>query len=225
MGGATPGRRELDIWWRIARATVAVLCRVAFRFRFVGLERIPAAGPAILACNHVSVLDPVILAIAVSDRGRTVRFLAAAELFDKPFIGWALRRMGQIPIRRGARDRGALEEAAGVIRSGALAGIFPEGRMGEGDALQPGQKGVARMALAAGVPVVPVAIWGSQVRWPRSGIRFRPLSPLRPKVAIVAGNPIPVEGSPRAPRQVRDLTERIMSDIGELVERARDVAR
>lgn len=225
MGRTRDPRSELDIWWRIGRATVGPLCRLAFRFRSVGLERIPAAGPAILACNHISVLDPVILALAVSGRGRTVRFLAGAEFFDKPFVGPALRRTRQIPIRRGAGDLRALEEAAGVIAAGALAGIFPEGRMGVGDALQPGQKGVARMALAAGVPVVPVGIWGPQVRWPRSGIRFRPLLPLRPKVALVVGDPIPVEGSPRAPREVRDLTERIMSDIAGLVERARAIAR
>src|SRR5438034_575626 len=93
---------------------------------------IPRTGPAILACNHVSVLDPVIIAMAPSYRGRTVRFLAAAEMFEKPLIGPGLRLIRQIPIRRGERDMRALEEAADVISAGALAGIFPEGGVGPG---------------------------------------------------------------------------------------------
>src|SRR5207247_1679697 len=84
-------------------------------------------GPALRACNHISVIDPVIIALAPSYRGRTVRFLAAAEMFEKPLVGPGLRLIRQIPIRRGERDVGALEEAAEVIAQGALAGIFPEG--------------------------------------------------------------------------------------------------
>jgi 1-acyl-sn-glycerol-3-phosphate acyltransferase len=213
-------RGEVDVWWRIARSTVAMLFRLAFRIRFVGLERLPPAGPALLACNHVSVLDPVFIGIGVSDRARIVRFLAAAEAFRIPVIGWSLRMIRQIPIRRGARDREALDTAAAVIRQGGLAGIFPEGRVNAASA-EParGQKGAARLALAAGVPVVPLAIWGPQVRWPRGGLRLRP--PWRPEVALVVGWPMETHGDPRDPWVVRELTERMMQEIAKLLEEAK----
>src|SRR5439155_10191378 len=70
---------QRDLWWRLGLATVGTVVRLAFRLRFEGTEHIPRTGPALLACNHISVLDPPIVALAPSDRGRTVRFLAAAE--------------------------------------------------------------------------------------------------------------------------------------------------
>lgn len=213
------GRGELNGWWYAARATVGMAFRLAFRLRFHHLERLPPQGAALLACNHISVLDPIILGIAVSDRLRTISFLAAAETFSQPMIGWGLRILRQIPIRRGASDWRALDEAAAVIRRGSLAGIFPEGRVSDDAELQRGRKGAARLALAAGVPVVPVAIWGTHVRWPRAGFTLR--RPWRPVVAVVVGHPIEVAGSPRDPRAVRDLTERLMREMAPMVDEAR----
>src|SRR5438093_1620070 len=79
-------------------------------------------------------------------------------------VAWALRRYRQIPVRRGLADWGALREVAGAIEKGRLAGIFPEGQMGDGTGLQPGRKGLARVAMTAGASIVPVAIWGTQER-------------------------------------------------------------
>ena len=214
-------RVEHDVWWRIGLATVGTVLRAAFRLRFEGLENIPAAGPALLACNHISVLDPPIIALAPSTRGRTVRFLTAAEFFERPAIGWGLRRIRQIPIRRGEKDIRALEEVADVIRRGALAGIFPEGGLGDGP-LQRGRRGAARIALAGGVPVVPAAIWGTQGRWPKSGFRFAP--PLRTPVGTVFGPLIRPEGDPRDAEAVQDLTARIMAGISECLPRATALA-
>jgi 1-acyl-sn-glycerol-3-phosphate acyltransferase len=207
------GRVSEDIWWTIGYWTVGLICRLLFRIRAYGLRRLPADGAAIVASNHVSVLDPVILGIAATRRGRTVRFLAAAEVFHKPLVGLGLRLIRQIPIKRGAGDYAALEEAAEVIRSGALAGIYPEGGVNPGDpaVLQRGRKGAARLALTAGAPLVPVAVWGTQVRWPRTGLTWGP--PLRPRIAVVFGDPIPVSGDVRDPNTVRDLTDRLMAAI------------
>jgi 1-acyl-sn-glycerol-3-phosphate acyltransferase len=211
---------ERDIWWSLGVATLGRIFRLFFRLRFIGGENIPAAGPAILAANHVSVLDPIAIALGPSRRGRTVRFLAAEEAFRWPLVGWGLRKIRQIPIRRGVRDRGALDTAAAVIRQGGLAGIFPEGRVNP-EPVTPaaGLKGAARLALAAGVPIVPMAIWGPQVRWPKGRPQLR--RPWRPEVALVVGWPTEVDGDPRDPWAVREITERTMREISKLLEEAK----
>jgi 1-acyl-sn-glycerol-3-phosphate acyltransferase len=212
---------ERDFWWRVGLYSVGTVARACFDVHFVGMHNIPRQGPAIIASNHVSVIDPVILSLGPSYRGRTVRFLAAAEMFDKPLVGTGLRLIRQIPIRRGESDFEALEEAARVIAAGALAGIFPEGGVGPGP-LQPGRRGVARIALAGGVPLIPTAIWGTQQRWPRSGFRVKP--PWRPRVAAVFGAPITPVGSARNPKDVRELTDRVMGEIAQALDRAKHVA-
>lgn len=212
---------ERPLLWRVAEALVRPVFTLAFDLRFAGLQRIPEPGrPALLAANHVSVLDPLAIALGVVRRGRTVRFLAAAEFFRHPVWGPPLRLMGQIPVRRGAGDLRALEAVTAFLRRGGLGGIFPEGRVADGELPLRGRPGVARIALATGVPVVPVAVWGTQARWPRGGLRWRPLRRL--PVAVAVGEPI----APRAsepPHQGQEqegvlaLTRRVMEAIEEQV--------
>jgi 1-acyl-sn-glycerol-3-phosphate acyltransferase len=221
VAGTGADRVERDVWWQAGLITLGSLFRVAFRLRFEGLENIPLQGPALLACNHISVLDPVVVALAPSSRGRTVRFLTAAEFFRRPLIGWGLRKFRQIPIRRGERDFGALQEVGGVIRQGALAGIFPEGYLGTGP-LQRIRRGASRIALAGQVPVIPAAIWGTQRRWPKGGFLWT--RPWRTCVALVVGPPIPAEGEARDPADVQCLTERIAEGMAACLERAKVVA-
>jgi 1-acyl-sn-glycerol-3-phosphate acyltransferase len=220
--GQSASRLEQDLWWKVGRYSVGTAFRIAFRLRWYGLDRLPASGSALVVSNHISVLDSIAIGIAVSDRERIIRFLAAAEVFRIPVIGSGMRRIRQIPLRRGKGDWGALGVAAGVIRTGGLAGIFPEGRVSDDGEVQVGRKGAARLALAAGVPVVPVAIWGTQVRWPQTGLTLR--RPIRPNVAVIVGEPIITSGDPRDPPAVRDLTERIMTDVSSLVAEARRLA-
>lgn len=220
-----PERGELNGWWRAGVAFVAPLARLLFRLRFLDADRIPARGAAILACNHISVIDGPLLALPpAKERGRSIRFLVAAEMFRAPLIGAVLRAFRQIPIRRGQGDVGALDEAIETIRSGALAGIFPEGRVNPGDpsSMQRVRRGVARMALAAGAPVVPVGIWGTQMRWPRG--RLRLAAPLRPVVAIAFGTPMTPSGSADCLEDVERLTAEIADSIREQMHRARVAA-
>jgi 1-acyl-sn-glycerol-3-phosphate acyltransferase len=198
-----------------------MLLRLILRVRFEGLENIPDTGGSVLAPNHVSVLDPVVLALAPSKRGRTIRFLAAAEFFEprRHIVAFGLKRFRQIPLRRGLADWKALHEIAAVIHAGSLTGIFPEGKMSDGTALLPGQKGLARVAMDAQVPVIPVAIWGTQFRWAKGKFRWK--RPLRPRVRIVIGTAIETRGDPRNRQEVRALTDRIMAGIDELIPRAR----
>ena len=212
-------RSELNVYWHIGRATVGTAMRMTMRIRAHGLRNLPATEPAIVAANHLSYLDPVVLGVVVSDQGRTVHFLAAAELFDKRVIGWAMRMIGQIPVRRGTADRGALEELGAVVRKGSLAGIFPEGRRADPGERLRGTKGVARIALSAGVPVIPVGLWGTHHKWPRN---HRPvLFPLRPRVEIVFGPAVPPDGELANRGDVRSLTDRVMDEISTLAVEAR----
>jgi 1-acyl-sn-glycerol-3-phosphate acyltransferase len=201
---------------------VALLVHMAFRLRVRGEGAIPTTGAAIVAANHVSLVDPVAIALVVSKRGRVIRFVTAAEFFDKPFVGWVLHRYGQIAIRRGAADRRALARTAEIVRRGNLAGIFPEGRVRgpEEPAVAP-HTGVARIAIAAGVPVLPVGVWGGQVRWPAAGPRLG--SPLRPPLAVSVGAPIAPHDSASGRDAARALTERIMAGVAAMESMARDM--
>jgi 1-acyl-sn-glycerol-3-phosphate acyltransferase len=189
--------------------------RAAFKMRFYGLERLPERGGAILAPNHVSVLDPIAVSLAAARRGRAVRFLALAELFEQGWVGWGLRHSNQIPLRRGLGDWTAIDQVAEALRAGSLGGMSPEGTVGDGMSLQPGQRGAARIALAAGVPLVPVGVWGTQRRWPKEGLHWRP--PARPALAVAVGAAIAVSGNPRDRVQVLALTERLMSELQDAV--------
>ena len=216
---------ELNAWWRAGVAVVGPIARLLFRLRFVDDERIPVLGAAILACNHISVLDGPLLALPPAERrGRAIRFLVAAEIFRAPGIGAVLRGFRQIPIRRGQADVGALDEAIGTIRSGALAGVFPEGRVNPADPsnMQRVRRGVARIALASGASVIPVGIWGTQMRWPRG--RLRLVAPLRPIVAIAFGTPMVPSGSADRLEDVDGFTDGIARAILEQVDRARIAA-
>ena len=218
-------RGDLSGWWLFGIAVVGFFSRVLFRLRIEGADRVPSSGSAIVAGNHVSALDGVALALATGSRGRRMtRFLVAAEFFRKLWCGWALRLYRQIPIRRGARDQGALDVAIETIRGGALAGIFPEGTVNpEPEAgLLRGRKGAARIALATEAPVVPVGVWGTQARWPRSGLHVR--RPWRPIVAISYGEPIRPKGDPDSPADVQAFTNVVMEALAAQAVRAKELA-
>ena len=209
---------ELDRWWRIGLRTVGRLYWHAFHLRFSGLDHIPAEGPALFAMNHVSVLDPIALALATASRGRAIRFLAGAEFFAHPVWGPCLRLTGQLPVRRGIRDLAALDELNAILSNGGLAGIFPEGRVGLSTGRLRGRSGVTRVARATGTPVIPVGLWGTQARWPMAGLKILPLHRL--PLAVAIGEPIHVTSDP-TPAALRADTRRIMACIEDLVAKCR----
>ncbi|MEX0984359.1 MAG: lysophospholipid acyltransferase family protein [Actinomycetota bacterium] len=158
-------------------------------WRFEGLEKIPRSGPALIACNHASYLDPIANAYAVVKAGRRPRFLSKEELFQAPLLKWALPGLRQIPVRRGSGDRGALAQAERALAAGEVVVIYPEGTVTtreDGLPMQ-GKTGTVRIALAAGVPVIPMASWGSAPVWQKSGPGS--LRPRRP-VWVKVGDPI-----------------------------------
>ncbi|MBI5231384.1 MAG: 1-acyl-sn-glycerol-3-phosphate acyltransferase [Coriobacteriales bacterium] len=203
------------------RATLGRLLAVIFRTRFLGREKIPAGG-AILAGNHVSYLDPMLLWIGY--RGaRRIRFMAKAELFDKPVLGWGLRRFWAFPVHRGKPDRTAIQTATEALKSGELVGIFPEGtrtRTASGE-LGEAQGGMAFIAMHANAPIVPVGIANTDKVFPE-GARF----PRFPRVTIVYCDPIcpdEIAGEGRKER-MEALTAEMMRRIAQARDEAREAA-
>jgi 1-acyl-sn-glycerol-3-phosphate acyltransferase len=212
---------ELNGWWRVGLVLVTPIARILFRVRVAGTEHVPLKGPAILSFNHVSSLDGPMLAIETGRRiKRETRFVVASEFFAKSFFGWVLRRYDQISIRRGEGDVGALDDAVETIRRGALAAISPEGTVnGDPGELLRLRSGVARIALPTSAPVVPVGIWGTQARWPKSGLSWG--RPIRPRVAIAFGPPLLPSGELTDDGAVEDFRERLRVRMQEQVDAAR----
>jgi 1-acyl-sn-glycerol-3-phosphate acyltransferase len=210
---------ERDLWWRVAGGTIGSVATASFRIRVSGQEHIPRRGGALLAYNHVSVIDAIFVAMPILRRDRIIRCFALSEDFERPMMGRALHGLRQIPIRRGAGAWDPLEEMAARIREGWLCGIAPEGTVGIGDELLPIQKGPARIALLAGCPVIPVGLWGPQRRYPKSGLHFR--APARPPLGVAFGPPIQAEGDAKHRPDVQSLTDQ----LGEALEAQVEVAR
>jgi 1-acyl-sn-glycerol-3-phosphate acyltransferase len=207
--------------WRIGAPLVRAVLGLCFRVRIEGVEHVPRTGAAILAPNHVSVLDgPALAALTGVHRRRATGSLTAAEAFHG-IAGWILRRSGQIPIERGHGDAAALAAAAEAVRDGRCVGIFPEGRVSDDprDALQRMRSGLTRIAMPTGAPVVPIGIWGTQSVWPRDGLDARRIV-RRPPMAFVYGEPL-VPGPSESPLAFR---ERFREALEEQVRRARWLA-
>jgi putative phosphoserine phosphatase/1-acylglycerol-3-phosphate O-acyltransferase len=195
---------------------------MVFRVRVEGDGYVPSKGSAIIAFNHVSVIDGPAVGIVVARRSRRrSRFLVAAEVFDNHLPGWILRSFDQIPIRRGQGDVNALDEAIHTVKAGAIAALAPEGRVNEDGATEMLRfhRGVARLALATGAPVVPVGIWGTQSRWPRSGRRYG--KPWRPRLAFVFGEVVTPLGDPGDADDLAAFTQLVREAIEVQVARAR----
>jgi 1-acyl-sn-glycerol-3-phosphate acyltransferase len=174
------GSGNPDRGYLIAAVVVKPLMRAWFRIRLVGEEHIPREGPVILASNHRSNMDPVLLASAVT---RPVTFMAKAELFVGP-LAWILRWIGQFPVRRGGIDREALRRTDAVLARGSMLGLFPEGTRGDGR-FSAVHAGLAYIVVRQGCPVLPVAIFGTERVRRRLG-----WLPFASPVRIVVGPPI-----------------------------------
>ncbi len=148
--------------YAVIRALASAVLRTWFRVRVSGAAHIPAHGGVIVAPNHKNFLDPFFIGIVTR---RHVRFMAKMELFKGP-LAWLFLRLGAFPIRRGGGDADALDTAAAILSSGGLVVVFPEGtRVEQSDALGAPRHGAGRLAIEAGVPIVPAAITGTSHLW------------------------------------------------------------
>ena len=157
-----------------------------FRLRHEHLERIPSTGPAIVVCNHISYLDPLTNGEAIDRRGRRPRFLAKEELFRIPLVGRVLRGAKQIPVARGTRDTSSLDAAADALARGEVVLVYPEGTVTTREDGLPmsGKTGAVRLALLTGVPIIPMASWGSLASEGAANLDVRPWLILFPGLAL-----------------------------------------
>ncbi len=179
------------------------------RMEILGSENIPGRGGLVLASNHRSYWDPVIVGCALP-KTRQVRFMAKAELFAIPLLGPVVTKLGAFPVRRGGADRTAIRTALGYIDSGGIVGIFPEGTRNKSEGLLDPQLGAALLATKAGVPVVPVAILGSRGFFGKVKIIFG--APVGPIPGNTGG------GTKRANRNdLAELSVTIMEKVAGLI--------
>lgn len=162
----------------VGRRLVSPVVRAVFRMRFSGLENIPEHGGLILCSNHLSVIDPVFLAVAVK---RQIRYMAKSELFDDH--GGLARRLlyalGAFPVRRNTGDAGSVKTAVSIVEEGGVLGIFPQGGCVRGDVPFRPKAGIALVASRAQSPVLPACIDGGGTIKPlrRVTVRFGPVIP------------------------------------------------
>lgn len=176
MRGALP--RGLSLKMAIAQSVSIAgrfLClgiaKVAFRLHVEGEEFIPRTGPTILAANHVSFIDPIIIMASVR---RPVRFMAKKELFRFPLFGWLLRQFGTFPVNRTRINLQAFKQATSLLEAGEVIAMFPEGTRGDGIELRPAKPGIGLIAARTGAPVVPVLHRGTGKVLPRGAWFPRP---------------------------------------------------
>jgi 1-acyl-sn-glycerol-3-phosphate acyltransferase len=150
---------------RAFRFLVDVTFRTCFRLHYTGCERIPREGPVVIASNHPSYLDPILLQHGTD---RWVRYIAERWILELPLFGPLARTAGMLPVGDDTGSRGdALWRAIQVLEAGGVVGIFPEGWRTRVPPMGPAKRGLGRLALVPGTVVVPAAIFGSGRAWPR----------------------------------------------------------
>jgi 1-acyl-sn-glycerol-3-phosphate acyltransferase len=211
-------------WYQAARWLVLPPARVYFSWRFEDLHKLPRRGPAIVACNHISYLDPIANAYAVIRAGRRPRFLAKHDLFEIPVVGSAMRGAHQIEVDRDRLGGAPLAMAEAALAAGEVVVIYPEGtvtRRADGLPME-GKTGAVRLSLASGVPITPMASWGSAAVWQKSGKGS--IKPRRP-VWVKVGDPIdlPAQRVELEDREaVREMTLAVMKNLTALAVDLRD---
>lgn len=216
-------KRRPSVFWALA-SLILPLWSLMVRYRFTRDSKLPQTGPFILAPNHYSEIDPIAMGAAVWHLGRLPRFMAKASLFKVPVLGWFLRASGQIPVERTGSSRSSSGNPMGAANqliereSGVI--VYPEGSLTRDPELWPmrGKSGAVRLALASGIPLIPVAHWGTQHLMPRYAKRIHPFP--RKTIHIAVGEAIDLsefEGRALDQKTVTAATELLMSEITALL--------
>ncbi|MGL4339148.1 MAG: lysophospholipid acyltransferase family protein [Rhodoglobus sp.] len=227
MTAAPKPKSEKTAIFRVLAFILLPVMLLLARYRLRGVENIPVSGSFVLAPNHYSNIDPLVIGVGLWRIGRMPRFLAKASLFRIPVVGMVLRRAGQIPVERSTNSGGravALTQAKDVAAAGHAVVIYPEGSLTRDPGEWPmrGKFGAVRTALDAGIPLIPAASWGAQLIMPQKTNRIS-LFP-RKSVEIVFGEPVDLSrfaDQPRDSRVLAEATSELMAAITGLVEQLR----
>jgi 1-acyl-sn-glycerol-3-phosphate acyltransferase len=182
--------------YRLVRGLVRVILRAGWRLRVAGLEQLPDP-PYILAANHSSELDPLILGVSVPDH---VVFLVSRHLEQLPIVFRMIRAFDPVFVRRGLADIASIRATLDRLAQGEVVAIYPEGKVVQDSSLGPLHEGLAFIAIRAAVPIVPVAIFGALQMFPLGARRPRPS-----RLTVKIGAPL----FPRAGDDPRSLTARL----------------
>ncbi|NJP30849.1 lysophospholipid acyltransferase family protein [Micromonospora thermarum] len=219
-------RRRLGFWQRFAVVLVKPVMTVWTRRTWRGLEHLRRPGGVIIVPNHISHADPLVSAHFIYDSGRWPQFLGKASVFRVPVIGWILHRCKQIPVERGTVDAvKSLDALVAALREEGSVVIYPEGTTTREPNLWPmkGKTGAARLALATGAPVIPLAMWGPERIFDPRTSRLNP----RPRipVTVVAGPPVDLSrwtGATPTKAVLEEMTDAIMLRLRDLLAEIRD---
>jgi len=190
------------------------LCRVVFhtllRWRITGAENVPVSGAVLLASNHISVLDPLIVSVGF---WRPTRFMAKEELFRHPLFAWYISHLNAFPVKRGAADRAAIKYCLDSLEQGWALAMFPEGTRSDTGELREAEMGVGMIACRSGVPVIPVYLTGANRVLPKGG-GFR-----LAQITVAYGKPLHFqnpEGKRAGREEYEDAARQVMAAIAAL---------
>jgi 1-acyl-sn-glycerol-3-phosphate acyltransferase len=219
-------RSKPSLFWLFGALLLPIIS-VMVKFRFHNKAKMPTTGPIIITPNHFTNIDPIIIGVASWHMGRMPRFMAKASILRIPVIGWVLRKSGQIPVERGGSTRSstALKEAKELVSKGRAVIVYPEGSLTRDPDMWPmrGKSGAVRLALELGIPIIPVAHWGTQQVMARYSkkINFFP----RHTIDIAVGDPVDLsefENNALDNKTLNAATEKVMAAITGLVEDLRN---
>lgn len=213
-----------SVFWAMAGVVVPLIGSIA-RFKVHGRENLPLTGAYIIAPNHYSEIDPLVVGSMIWRRGRMPRFLAKESLFAVPVVGWFLKRSGQVPVSRSHGGRGApIAQAQHIVDDGSVVIVYPEGTLTRDPELWPmrGKTGAARLALEYGIPVIPVAHWGTQQIMGRYSKKVSVFP--RKTITFSIGAPVNLDdyrGKPMTGTVLTGATDAIMQAITRELEKLR----
>ena len=187
------------------RAIFCVLYKLVFRAEILGKENLPKEGAVILAANHMSNVDPPLLATFLP---RPVCYMAKQELFEVPILGFVITRAHSFPVKRGSGDRGAIKAAVTVLKQGRVLGLFPEGTRSKDGKIHKAEAGVALIASMTNTPVVPACIVGTDHILKNVGFL--------PKLKVIYGKSMRFSGNRKEKSELEAFSQSIMDAIAKM---------
>lgn len=214
----TPEKVRPSFFWVLA-TLVLPMWWFSVKYRYHG-SALPLKGAFVLSPNHYSEIDPIVMGVAAWKLGRAPRFMAKASLFKVPGLGWLMRSSGQIPVERaGSKSHAAFRAAQELVQKERMVIVYPEGSLTRDPDMWPmrGKTGAVRLAIEHGIPVIPVAHWGTQELMPRYGKKVHLFQ--RKLVNVNVGEPLDLsEFAGRTDAaSLNEATDRLMAEIARLL--------